>query len=154
MGSTDLKWDATFCTGQKYFVCQIGPGDEDACARHETTTETNDVSTVYEAVTTVKAHEDMTAPGDLTIVDEQPNLTTPPGGLTTKPPGGLTTEEQPDLATPPGGLTTTGQPGATVPIGGTAGIEVTPTDEDSEATAVTIGVGVLAAIILAHVILG
>ena len=110
----------------------------------ETTTETNDVSTVNEAVTTVKEHGDMATPGDLTTVEEQPNLATHPDGLNTEeqfdvttPPGGLATEEQPDTKMPPGGLTTTGQPWATVPIGSTTGIEVTPTDKGKTETSLT-----------------
>ncbi|XP_066264143.1 uncharacterized protein [Branchiostoma lanceolatum] len=119
--------------------CENGE-DETDCGGEgggiETTTETDDVTTVNQALTTIEEHDDITPPGDLTT-EGQPDLTTPPGGLTTEgqpdlitPPGGLTTEGQPYLKTPPGGLTT-GQTDDLMPPGGTTGT-ATPKAEDGK----------------------
>ncbi|XP_035661699.1 uncharacterized protein LOC118405953 [Branchiostoma floridae] len=120
-----LQWDDTFCYMQKNFICQIGPGEENACAPHGITTEPADVSTAGAAVTTVEEHDVITVtPGGLTT-EGQPDTTLLSGGLittgqpeATMPPGGLTTEGQPEATMPPGGLTTEGQPEATMPPGG------------------------------------
>ncbi|XP_066264520.1 uncharacterized protein [Branchiostoma lanceolatum] len=156
--------------------CESGE-DETDCGGEgggiETTTETDDVTTVSQALTTVEEHDDITPPGDLTT-EGQTDLTTPPGGLKTEgqpdlttPPGDLTTEGQPDMKTPPGGLTTEGQPDLTMPSGGlttgqtddtmppggTTGTATPKAEDDSGARVATIAGSALTSIVLAHVVL-
>ncbi|XP_066263258.1 deleted in malignant brain tumors 1 protein-like [Branchiostoma lanceolatum] len=126
--------------------CENGE-DETDCGGEgggiETTTETNDVRTVNQALTTIEEHDGITPPGDLTT-EGQPDLTTPPGDLTT--------EGQPDLITPPNGLTT-GQTDDTMPPGGTTGTATPKADDDSGASVATIAGSALTSIVLAHVVL-
>ncbi|XP_066263256.1 uncharacterized protein [Branchiostoma lanceolatum] len=158
-----FKWDDDFCHFQKNFICQIGPGEENACDPNGITVET---------LTTVEENGGIivTTPSVSLTTEGKPDQATPPGGLTAEeqpdqatPPGVLTTEGQSDLATPPGALTTAVQPDLATPHGGTTSIAASTTDngpeteteedEDSEATIATPGGGMLASIILAHVIL-
>ncbi|XP_066263244.1 uncharacterized protein [Branchiostoma lanceolatum] len=198
-----LKWDDDFCHFQKNFICQIGPGEENACdpnvvcserqcldgsclseahwcdgafadctnGEDEADCEGDGGGTTAETLTTVEENGSIivTTPSGSLTTEGQPDQATPPGGLTTEgqpgqatPPGVLTTEGQFDLATPPSVLTTAGQPDLATPPGGTTGIAALTTDngdesgtegdEYSEATVATTGGGVLASIILAHVI--
>ncbi|KAI8502392.1 hypothetical protein Bbelb_199800, partial [Branchiostoma belcheri] len=114
------------------------------------------LATSPDGFTTEEELDLATPPGGLTT-EGQPDLATPPGGFTTEeqpglatPPGGFTTEEQPGLATPPGGLTTEEQLDLTMTPGGTISTAALTTNDDSGATAATIGGGVLTSTILAH----
>ncbi|XP_066264585.1 macrophage mannose receptor 1-like [Branchiostoma lanceolatum] len=138
-----FKWDDDFCHFHKNFICQIGPGEENACDPNAVCSERQclDGSCISEAYwcdgsfadctngedeADCGGHDGATTAETLTTVEENGGIivTAPSGSLTTEgqpdqatAPGVLTTEGQADQATPPGGLITEGQPDQATPPG-------------------------------------